>query len=51
MMTDADPLEAEVKRAMIAQAGESTLLVATNGIFVAITVRNCTLASSGRLAM
>jgi DeoR/GlpR family transcriptional regulator of sugar metabolism len=27
MMTDADPLEAEVKRAMIAQAGESTLLV------------------------
>ena len=27
MLTDADPLEAEVKRAMIAQAGESTLLV------------------------
>ena len=27
MMTDADPLEAEVKRTMIAQAGESTLLV------------------------
>jgi DeoR/GlpR family transcriptional regulator of sugar metabolism len=27
MMTDADALEAEVKRAMIAQAGESTLLV------------------------
>jgi DeoR/GlpR family transcriptional regulator of sugar metabolism len=27
MMTDADPLEAEVKRAMIAQAGDSTLLV------------------------
>jgi DeoR/GlpR family transcriptional regulator of sugar metabolism len=27
MMTDADPLEAEVKRAMIAQAGEATLLV------------------------
>jgi DeoR/GlpR family transcriptional regulator of sugar metabolism len=27
MMTDADPLEAEVKRTMIAQAGEATLLV------------------------
>ena len=27
MMTDADALEAEVKRTMIAQAGESTLLV------------------------
>lgn len=27
MLTEADPLEAEVKRAMIAQAGESTLLV------------------------
>jgi DeoR/GlpR family transcriptional regulator of sugar metabolism len=27
MLTDADPLEAEVKRAMIAQAGESTLLI------------------------
>ena len=27
MMTDADSLEAEVKRAMIAQAGESCLLV------------------------
>jgi DeoR/GlpR family transcriptional regulator of sugar metabolism len=27
MLTDADPLEAEVKRAMISQAGESTLLV------------------------
>ena len=27
MMTDADSLEAEVKRTMIAQAGESTLLV------------------------
>ena len=27
MMTDADSLEAEVKRAMIPQAGESTLLV------------------------
>jgi DeoR/GlpR family transcriptional regulator of sugar metabolism len=27
MMTDADPLEAELKRAMIPQAGESTLLV------------------------
>lgn len=27
MLTDADPLEAEVKRAMIGQAGESTLLV------------------------
>ena len=26
-MTDADALEAEVKRTMIAQAGESTLLV------------------------
>jgi DeoR/GlpR family transcriptional regulator of sugar metabolism len=27
MLTDADPLEAEVKRAMIAQAGEATLLI------------------------
>jgi DeoR/GlpR family transcriptional regulator of sugar metabolism len=27
MMTDADPLEAEVKRTMIAQAGDATLLV------------------------
>jgi DeoR/GlpR family transcriptional regulator of sugar metabolism len=27
MMTDADPLEAEVKRAMIAQSGEATLLI------------------------
>ncbi len=27
MMTDADPLEAEVKRTMLAQAGEATLLV------------------------
>ena len=27
MLTDADPLEAEVKRTMIEQAGESTLLV------------------------
>jgi DeoR/GlpR family transcriptional regulator of sugar metabolism len=27
MMTDADALEAEVKRTMIAQAGEATLLV------------------------
>lgn len=27
MLTDADPLEAEVKRAMIAQAGQSTLLI------------------------
>jgi DeoR/GlpR family transcriptional regulator of sugar metabolism len=27
MLTDADPLEAEVKRAMIDQAGEATLLI------------------------
>ena len=34
MMTDADALEAEVKRAMIAQAGESTLLVDRSKLLV-----------------
>ena len=33
-MTDADALEAEVKRTMIAQAGESTLLVDRSKLLV-----------------
>jgi DeoR/GlpR family transcriptional regulator of sugar metabolism len=34
MMTDADPLEAEVKRAMIEQSGEATLLVDSSKLAV-----------------
>jgi DeoR/GlpR family transcriptional regulator of sugar metabolism len=34
MMTDADPLEAEVKRTMIAQSGEAILLVDRSKLFV-----------------
>jgi DeoR/GlpR family transcriptional regulator of sugar metabolism len=50
-MTDADPLEAEVKRTMIAQAGEATLLVDRSKLRVrGLTVVASVAALSGTLA-